>query len=68
MTDSTGKTQSRTIQITVGNTAPTVTVNVPVDGDFFEWGDSIPYTVTVTDPQDGDDRLQPRHRHVRARP
>ena len=53
VTDSTGKSQSRTIQIVVGNTAPTVTVNVPVDGDFFEWGDSIPYTVTVTDPQDG---------------
>ena len=52
VTDSTGKSQSRTIQITVGNTAPTVTVNVPVDGDFFEWGDSIPYTVTVTDPQE----------------
>ena len=56
-----------TIQITVGNTAPTVTVTTPVDGDFFEWGDSIPYTVTVTDPQDGDDRLQPRRGHVRAR-
>jgi PKD repeat protein/type 1 glutamine amidotransferase len=53
VTDSTGKSQSRTIQIVVGNTAPTVTVDVPVDGDFFEWGDSIPYTVTVTDPQDG---------------
>ena len=52
VTDSTGKSQSRTIQITVGNTAPTVTVNVPTDGDFFEWGDSIPYTVTVTDPED----------------
>ena len=52
VTDSTGKSQSRTIQIVVGNTAPTVTVNVPVDGDFFEWGDSIPYTVTVTDPQE----------------
>ena len=52
VTDSTGKSQSRTIQITVGNTAPTVTVSVPVDGDFFEWGDSIPYTVTVTDPQE----------------
>ena len=52
VTDSTGKSQSRTIPITVGNTAPTVRVNVPVDGDFFEWGDNIPYTVTVTDPQE----------------
>ena len=52
VTDSTGKSQSRTMQITVGNTAPTVTITVPTDGDFFEWGDSIPYTVTVTDPED----------------
>jgi hypothetical protein len=52
VTDSTGKSQSRTIQITVGNTAPAVTVDVPIDGDFFAWGDSIPYTVTVTDPQE----------------
>jgi PKD repeat protein len=53
VTDSTGKYQSRTIQITVGNTAPTVMISVPTDGDFFEWGDDIPYTVTVTDPEDG---------------
>ena len=53
VTDSTGKSQSRTIQITVGNTAPTVSVTVPTDGDFFEWGQDIPYTVTVTDPEDG---------------
>ncbi len=52
VTDSSGKTQSRTIPITVGNTAPTVTITTPVDGDFFEFGDSIPYTVTVTDPED----------------
>ena len=39
--------------ITAGNTSPTVTINTPVDGDFFDWGQSIPYTVTVTDPEDG---------------
>jgi PKD repeat protein len=39
-------------QITVGNTRPTVTVNIP-NGGFFEFGDRIPYTVTVTDPEDG---------------
>ncbi len=51
--DAVGNADVKTIQITVGNTAPTVTITTPVDGDFFAWGDDIPYTVTVTDPQDG---------------
>ncbi|MFF3856563.1 ThuA domain-containing protein [Micromonospora sp. NPDC002575] len=53
VTDSSGKTASANTTITVGNTAPTVTVNTPVEGGFFQWGDNIPYTVTVTDPEDG---------------
>jgi hypothetical protein len=52
VTDSGGKTDTKTTTITVGNTAPTVTITTPLDGDFFAWGDSIPYTVTVTDPED----------------
>ncbi|HVK21257.1 MAG TPA: ThuA domain-containing protein [Actinokineospora sp.] len=39
-------------EITVGNTRPTVTISVP-DGGMFDFGDEIPYTVTVTDPEDG---------------
>jgi hypothetical protein len=39
--------------ITVGNTSPTVTVNFPVAGGTFAFGNNIPYTVTVTDPEDG---------------
>ena len=57
VTDSAGKTDTKTLTITVGNTAPTIKINTPLDGDFFEWGDKIPYTVTVTDPEDGADRL-----------
>ena len=53
VTDSTGQTNTQSTTITVGNTAPTVTLTVPTSGDFFEWGQRIPYTVTVTDPQDG---------------
>ena len=52
VTDSTGKTDSASTVITVGNTAPTVTITTPVDGDFFDWGQNIPYSVTVTDPED----------------
>ena len=39
--------------ITSGNTSPTVKVNTPVDGGTFAFGDDIPFTVTVTDPEDG---------------
>jgi PKD repeat protein/type 1 glutamine amidotransferase len=53
VTDSNGLEAYRTIPITVGNTSPTVTVNVPVEGGVFSFGESIPYTVTVTDPEDG---------------
>ncbi|MGW5670948.1 ThuA domain-containing protein [Micromonospora sp. NPDC003776] len=53
VTDSSGKTASANTTITVGNTAPTVTVNTPLEGGFFSWGDDIPWSVTVTDPEDG---------------
>ena len=39
--------------ITVGNTAPTLTINTPLDGDFFTFGQNIPFTVTGSDPEDG---------------
>lgn len=54
VTDSSGKSASLSRTITVGNTAPTITVTSPISGSFFEWGDSVPYTVTVTDPEDGE--------------
>ncbi len=53
VTDSAEKTDTKTLQIVVGNTAPTIEINTPLDGDFFEWGDKIPFTVTATDPEDG---------------
>ena len=53
VTDSSGKTDSKTTVITVGNTSPTVTIDTPVDGSFFEFGQEIPFSVTVTDPEDG---------------
>ena len=41
------------VPISVGNTAPTVTITSPPEGGIFNWGDTIRYTVTVTDPEDG---------------
>src|SRR5262249_25256905 len=52
VTDSSGNTATATVPIEVGNTAPTVKINTPVDGGFFNWGDKIPWSATVTDPED----------------
>ena len=52
-TDSTGKSGTSTVVINVGNTRPVVELTVPIQGGIFDWGDEIPYTVQVTDPEDG---------------
>ncbi|MEU2262021.1 ThuA domain-containing protein [Streptomyces sp. NPDC019645] len=51
--DPTGRTGSAGVQVVVGNTAPKVTLELPADGALFRFGDEIPFTVTVTDPEDG---------------
>ena len=67
VTDSSGKTDTKTTTITVGNTAPTVTINTPVDGDFFEWGDRS--RTRSPSPTRRTARSTARgHGHVRARP
>jgi glucose/arabinose dehydrogenase/type 1 glutamine amidotransferase len=53
VTDSTGLTGVASVVITVGNTAPTVTLELPPNGGFFGFGDSVPFRVNVTDPEDG---------------
>ena len=50
VTDNTGKTGFANVQITVGNTAPIVTVSTPVNGGMLNFGDQVSYTVTVADP------------------
>ena len=68
VTDSSGKSTSTSTIITAGNTSPTVVVNTPVDGGTFAFGDNIPFTVTVTDPEDGPIICAEVAGHVRARP
>ena len=51
--DSSGKSTSANTTITVGNTSPTVVIDTPVEGGLFSFGESIPFSVTVTDPEDG---------------
>jgi glucose/arabinose dehydrogenase len=53
VTDPAGRTATANVVITVGNTAPTVTLNTPINGSLFNFGDAVPYTITVTDPEDG---------------
>ncbi|MEW1585459.1 PQQ-dependent sugar dehydrogenase [Micromonospora vinacea] len=51
--DPQGATGTSSVQISVGNTAPTVTINNPGNGQLFGFGDTVPYSITVTDPEDG---------------
>ncbi|MET8361673.1 ThuA domain-containing protein [Micromonospora sp. NPDC005171] len=53
VTDSTGKTGFANVQITVGNTAPVVTITTPGNGGMLNFGDMVPYQITVTDPDGG---------------
>jgi glucose/arabinose dehydrogenase/PKD repeat protein len=53
VTDTTGKSATASVRITVGNTAPQVRLDLPVDGSIHDFGDAIPFKVTVTDPEDG---------------
>ncbi|NYI08051.1 family 16 glycoside hydrolase [Allostreptomyces psammosilenae] len=53
VTDAAGLTATDSVTVTAGNTAPSVTVTVPADGQLFEFGDPVPFEVTVTDPEDG---------------
>ncbi|NED97766.1 carbohydrate-binding protein [Phytoactinopolyspora alkaliphila] len=54
VTDPSGKFGLTTVQISVGNVAPDVTLSTP-DGGFFDWGQAVPVTVGVSDPEDGDE-------------
>ncbi|MEV1288052.1 PQQ-dependent sugar dehydrogenase [Micromonospora sp. NPDC049679] len=51
--DPAGATGSSSVRISVGNSAPTVTVQSPGNGQLFAFGDTVPYQITVTDPEDG---------------
>ncbi len=53
VTDADGRTGTASVPIVVGNTAPTVTLNIPPNGGFFDWGDQVKFDITVTDPEDG---------------
>jgi hypothetical protein len=45
-------TATASVPIVVGNTAPTVHLNLPADGQLFSFGDTVPFSIRVTDPED----------------
>ncbi|WP_260194138.1 ThuA domain-containing protein [Actinophytocola gossypii] len=53
VTDESGLTGAASVVITVGNTAPEVKLDLPANGGFFGFGDTVPFKVTVTDPEEG---------------
>jgi len=54
VTNPKGRTAVANVPITVGNTEPTVIIETPPDGGFYDWGDQVNYRVRVTDPEDGE--------------
>ncbi|WP_203884744.1 PQQ-dependent sugar dehydrogenase [Planotetraspora kaengkrachanensis] len=54
VTDAQGKFGLTTTEITVGNTAPEVTIQTPGNGGFIDWGDVVPFRIAVSDAEDGD--------------
>ncbi|MFD1829605.1 PQQ-dependent sugar dehydrogenase [Streptomyces desertarenae] len=50
--DPSGRTGSASVHLTVGNTAPTVVLELPGDGQLFTFGDEVPFRVRVSDPED----------------
>ncbi len=53
VTDEADQTGVDNVQIVVGNTEPVVTIDIPENGQFAEFGDEVPYEITVTDAEDG---------------
>jgi PKD repeat protein len=53
VTDPTGLSGTASLVITVGNSAPTVSFASPADGTLINFGDTVPFQVNVSDPEDG---------------
>ncbi|WCN83323.1 ThuA domain-containing protein [Micromonospora sp. LH3U1] len=53
VTDNTGKTGFANVQITVGNSAPVVTITTPSNGGMLTFGDQVSYSISVSDPDGG---------------
>jgi glucose/arabinose dehydrogenase/PKD repeat protein len=50
--DPQGLTGSANVAVSVGNTAPTVTLSQPPNGSLFSFGDTVSFQVSVSDPEE----------------
>jgi glucose/arabinose dehydrogenase len=53
VTDAHGAVAVGNLPVTAGNTRPAVVLEAPADGGFAEFGDPIPFRLSVSDPEDG---------------
>jgi type 1 glutamine amidotransferase/glucose/arabinose dehydrogenase len=53
VTDPVGATGSASLVVTAGNSAPTVVLQTPIQGQIFAYGASVPFTISISDPEDG---------------
>ena len=51
--DPSGRAGTANATVTVGNSAPTVTLSLPADGEVRAFGDTVPFQVSVSDREDG---------------
>jgi cytochrome c len=59
VTDAKGAAGTANVALLVGNTAPVVKFESPLDGDFFTPGQPVKYTVSATDAEDGASSAKP---------
>ena len=53
VTDESGATSTDSVTVNAGNTRPVVTIDIPENGKVADFGDTIPYEVSVADAEDG---------------
>ncbi|BBH68651.1 glycosyl hydrolase [Actinoplanes sp. OR16] len=53
VTDPQGASGTASVQIGVGNTAPAISIGTPGQGQLFSYGDTVPFSFTPRDPEDG---------------
>jgi hypothetical protein len=53
VTDPDNASGTANVAIVVGNTAPTVSITTPGSGQLFSYGSAVPFSISVTDPEDG---------------
>ena len=53
VTDESGDTAVDTVRVVVGNQRPVITIEIPENGKVADFGDTIPYRLTVVDPDGG---------------